>query len=244
MQQSLALVRKEMLHYASPFMQRQQMALLTYLMPPGTKPGIIPSKTYDLMLEYLDTLEAKVIRIQPTARIENQTNFTREYLTEEKFLTLSVYSDANRSFYYCVPAFDVEPVPFREIQHGRVTFKYVQLDEKVPHYVIDLRGYHKSSRAYGTIVLRVMVKNDIPIYTEVVSKKQLADLGWWFCSDTRKWCRCHVEKNGSESVTYKMDIKGRITKLWEIADADKHPGFQSFLATRRALEMQRLCRVL
>jgi hypothetical protein len=214
MQRSLNLIGERLAHYISPNEQRSQMSKLLRSTSSGTRPGAIRSETYDLMLEYLGKLEDKVLESHTTALMRQQTSPSSED-NEEKPWKRYEFSHM--------------------IREGKVTFKYVQLHE-VPSCVMDLPGFSESATVFGPIVLRVLVKQNTPRYAEVVSTRLLEDLGWWFSDDTGNWCHHHVERNKLGSVIYQRDITGRITKQWEISDADNHLEFQLFLADQRTAE--------
>lgn len=205
MQQTLALVEKELAHYASPTEQQRQMANLGHLASAGVKAGAIKSKTYDLMLEYLEALKEKVIEQHTTALIRQQSSSSSEYWNRYKVSSL--------------------------VRQGKVTFKYVQLD-KVPPCVIDLAGIEG---VYTPAVLRVLVKANTPRYAEIMSETSLVDLGWYFRRDTKKWCRNFEKRDKFfGSMIYQMEMTGNITKVWEVTDTDEHLGFKWFLEERKA----------
>ena len=218
MQQALALVEKEMTHYASPYMQQEQMADLVRSMPPGTRPGAVRSETYDSMLEYLGTLNEETIESNTMALMRQQTDPSSEPEEANKWM--------RNEFSHM-------------IRHGKVTFKFVQLREDPP-YLMDLPGFNGSSKPSYPTVLRVLVKGNTPRFAEVVSTQLLQDLGWHCCHETQTWFHNHVDQNKfSGRVIYQMKITGHITKIWEVTDADEDFGFQQFLISREIMRKRK-----
>lgn len=212
MQQSLALVEKEMTHYASPYMQQKQMASLVRSMPPGTRPGAIRSETYDSMLDYLNRLSEEAIESNTTALMRQQT---------------SPSSQPEKAKNWMRNEFS------RMVRDGKIIFNFVQLSEDPP-YVMDLPGFNESFKSSRPTVLRVLVKDNTPRFAEVVNTHLLEDLGWWFCYETGTWCHNHVDQNKfSGRVIYQIEITGNIRKIWEVTDADEDLGFQRFLSIQR-----------
>ncbi|KAF3388145.1 hypothetical protein DPV78_012113 [Talaromyces pinophilus] len=203
MQQTLALVEKELAHYASPTEQRRQMAYFNGLASSRVKTGAIKSETYDLMLEYLEALNKKVIEEHTTALIRQQSNSSSENWKRSEVSNL--------------------------VRHGTVTFKYVQLDV-APPCVVDLAGFEGVYRVYTPTVLRVLVKANTPRYAEIMSRVSLMELGWYFRRDTLKWCRNLARRDKfSGSMIYQMEMTGNITKVWEVTDGYIDLGFKRFL---------------
>lgn len=226
MQQALAYIETVMDDYPSPAEQEKQIDTLYRSMPAGMRPGAIGSETYDSMLDYLRELGNRVRESHETALMTLQTSLSSSNEEEEPQNRKSLRQHISKM-----------------LKIGQVKFKYMQLF-KVPPCVRDLPGFNNHMRYAATcssnypVVLRVLVKAEVPRYAEIVSPFLLELLGWWFCQDTQTWCRNCMETNKFYgTLIYQMDMTEHITKLWEFTDAKENRGFQDFLRSPGAVEV-------
>lgn len=195
------------------------LALLTGCSSKLFKPGDVLSNVDDTVtdaIELVTRLDSGILYI--LFALEANTNISSLFFDKTKEKVVSFHASAHevlpegRTYYIIPPKVTRDGRTFFDEEAGRLIRNYIQLSGfgKVTPYIqnadyiivsrfresID-RGHYKND---STVVLNIMHKNDIPLFSSVIRLESKADANFWY----------HPTRNAIPSSTLSMKGLGQI----------------------------------